>query len=81
MQIVIDIPEKVYENYLKSYKNTWLELQVINGTILPKEHGRLIDADALIKKFGERVDFISGRVGDIYVNAPTILEANTEDDI
>lgn len=52
MQIVIDIPEKIYEYYKNKYpKNcenlTFVENALLEGTPLPKGHGRLIDASAL----------------------------------
>lgn len=51
MQIVIDITEKLYKA-LKQDDNegdAWDAVEaIINGTPLPKEHGRLIDADAFI---------------------------------
>lgn len=54
MKIVIDIPEEVY-NRCKEYRLQCgeaevLESAVARGTPLPKEHGRLIDADAFIKE-------------------------------
>ncbi len=64
MQIVIDIPEDEYNEILTRHKKTlevlkkiygengkgWFsyELAVFEGTPLPKGHGRLIDADAII---------------------------------
>jgi len=55
MQVVIDIPENVYEHI----KNTWRkrrgscpESYIAWGTPLPKGHGRLIDVDALFDYFG-----------------------------
>ena len=80
MQILIDIPEDKYEiikeqvasgimNPLKEY--------IANGTVLSK-HGRLIDADAFVKKYGDKVAFLNGRVNGEYINAPTILEATKE---
>ena len=49
MQIVIDIPEKLYKQQLGSYwsGNILIHDAILNGTLLPKGHGRLIDADAL----------------------------------
>ena len=64
MKIVIDIPEKVY-GLLKYFERglglndkkdsnddvkTALMRAVINGSPLPEQHGRLIDADELKKK-------------------------------
>lgn len=47
MEIVIDIPDDVY-NDIKSGKNIIKTNINLIGTPLPKEHGRLIDADAFI---------------------------------
>ena len=51
MEIVIKIPDKMYED-AKNNKDTgesWYITQVIkNGTPLPKGHGDLIDRNALI---------------------------------
>ena len=52
MQIVIDIDEKIYNEYMNlatgripTYKACDIAWVLKNGTILPKGHGRLIDAD------------------------------------
>ena len=47
IELVIKIPEKDYE-YLKSHNKDGLYNVILNGTPLPKGHGRLIDADAFI---------------------------------
>lgn len=52
MQIVIDIPEEIYEEIkaTKSIHRTGAKVlcnAIVNGTPLPKGHGRLIDADAI----------------------------------
>ena len=81
MQIVIDIDEEIYKKC--KWKNNgvvgleWWERAIANGTPLPKGHGRFIDADALIEKYGNKADFIVGRIGDTYLN-PTVLEADRE---
>ena len=54
MQIVIDIPEEEYHNYLKmrpAYpKGVFCYIEAIQqGTPLPEGHGRLIDADETLK--------------------------------
>lgn len=55
MKLVIDIPEEDYQN-LKAkdkFDNMYLnyyEKLIVNGTLLPKGHGRLIDADAFIAR-------------------------------
>lgn len=45
MQIVIDIPEEMYQSVLNgTYCGTLYE-ELKNGTPLPKGHGRLVDID------------------------------------
>jgi hypothetical protein len=93
MQIVIDIPEEIY-NYIH---NEHISMRVCdghkvaraiaNGILLPKNHGRLIDADALEKKMCDREE----ELGDdramwessavsvaLDMFAPTIIEADKE---
>lgn len=48
MEIVINIPEEDYE-YLKSHNESGLYNAILNGTPLPKGHGRIADMDAAIK--------------------------------
>lgn len=89
MQIVIDIPEEEYQNYLKmrpSYpEGVFCYIKAIqNGTPLPKGHGRIIDINKMeyLKaihdaKYGE----ISWNeaIKQIKNSAPTIVEADKED--
>ena len=94
MEIVINIPEKVY-----SYVNTqWRDIPkndspisimcnaVIDGTPLPKGHGRLIDADMLEKKVEKHRKMlkISEYDRDLVLHytdiemAPTIIDSDKE---
>ena len=81
MQIVINIDEEKYE-YIKGlykactdYQTTLMLYDAVrHGTVLPKGHGRFIDADELIKDRVENDNIV------ILVNtAPTVLEADRED--
>ena len=54
MEIVIDVPEKVYNHFCRGCR-FFDEVEeaiiaITDGTLLPKGHGRLIDADELIKQ-------------------------------
>lgn len=88
MQIVIEIPENDYNHIREHYeKNEIVEATysyIYHGTVLPDNHGRLIDADALkdninnwygvVNRFGQTGitlshDNILGKID----NAPTIL--------
>lgn len=81
MKIVIDIPKIMY-GAIKEYGITFLSRDdkktlrksIADGTPLPKHHGRLIDADALLQKHRDfdAYPFPSTTIR----NAPTIIEAD-----
>ena len=99
MKIVIDKSEEEFE-YLNQFRDIVDEIvknkrnngsdninyAVLHGTLLPKGHGRLIDADKLIKdtSVGEMRDNEGALLGYQYIikedvsNAPTIIEADKE---
>lgn len=87
MQIVIDIHEKDYQLIKNGYISYSVLFAIMNGTPLPKGHGRLIDADAKNK---ELADDYHGMISDesmkIYKiiqmldDEPTIIEADKESD-
>ena len=84
MQIVIDIPKDVYEDTLKhsteiQAKGYIIAGAVLHGTPLPKGHGRLIDADATIKEFGEWTDEWDDFAIGCLKSADTIIEADKVD--
>ena len=60
IELVIRIPKELYEAYkgrpprLGDAGMDMIAQAIANGTPLSKEHGRLIDADALVKKMEER---------------------------
>ena len=93
MQIVIDIPEEEYQNYLKmrpAYpKGVFCYIKAIqNGTPLPKGHGRLIDANELLKMTESYKSELGRLKADPFVKSgietvesfikemPTIIEAD-----
>jgi hypothetical protein len=75
MQIVIDIPESIYNDlyvnnspmYTLPQMDMYYALK--NGIVLPKGHGRLIDADAVLE------EPIGNTYKDIDI-AETIIEAD-----
>ena len=92
MQIVIDIPNK---DIPKHQEVIDIRLHFIDGHIvdadgygfveLPKGHGRLIDADELMKNwYGEYIKFMTREeiesMDGIIENAQTIIEADREVD-
>lgn len=86
MKIVIDIPDEDFtllceafgEVELKSTLNLRLQSAVAHGTVLPKGHGRLIDADNLdTRGRGNNSQRTMWRNIDCIVkSAPTIVEAD-----
>ena len=92
MQIVIDIDEEIYnhmkERFMYGYADTELDkvgLAVRNGTPLPKGHGRLIDADRLLRPDMIRMCYHL-KNGDIAMpivdieHAETVIPADKEGD-
>ena len=80
MQIVIEIPEEKYNQIINSYQGSNVrpkdyEIAIINGTPLPKGHGRLIDAEILIKDMENGIK--AGLLIDGYEEYPNI---NSVDD-
>ena len=82
MQIVIDIDEKIYNEYMNLatgripiYKACDIAWVLKNGTVLPKGHGRLKDVDHYIKMQWEHPDY------SLMDDEPTIIEADKKGDI
>ena len=76
VEVVIRLPKDEY-NYIqlyggiKPFSTNFIAKQIKNGAVLPKGHGRLIDADAVLEEpFGNTYRDI-----DI---AETIIEADKE---
>lgn len=85
MQILIDIPYGHFLTIKDGFLNECIKSTteaIVNGTILPKGHGRLIDVDELEQCKGI-MNTIHGeikyaiRMDDIR-NMPTIIEADNE---
>lgn len=52
MQLIIDIPKDAYDFIKRTgYHTQSLYEAIKNGTPLPADHGRLIDMDAILKKY------------------------------
>ena len=86
IELVIKIPKEMYEQIINEngidtmlipYKGI-----IKNGTPLPKGHGRLIDADDIdVIELEDSLHFIHHDKGDdvdVYIDAPTIIEADKE---
>lgn len=78
IEIVIKIPKETYVRTLEEVENEGVLKNIINnaiadGVLLPKGHGRLIDADALNFNADYNEPLISKLDFD---NAPTIIGAD-----
>ena len=89
MQIVIDVPEHIYEHIKEVYEHSHTVeatySYIYNGTPLPKGHGRLIDANDL-EECKEIMTTIMNEckyavLMDEIRNVPTIIEADTESEV
>ena len=85
MKLVIEIPEEDYKRMIEQSMfgraDVWRKA-IQNGTPLPKGHGRLIDADALLTS--ERPNGIAddvwkeSHICKLLSNASTIIETDNE---
>lgn len=88
MKLVIDLPEKLY-NYIKSNNydehldrrfDYMIRFAVREGIPLPKGHGGLIDVDDIrVIELEDGLHIIRHEKGDeidVYIDAPTIIEAD-----
>lgn len=94
MQIVIDIPKDLYdqlkwrEEEIRKHKKYVVCKAILDGTILPKGHGRLIDADNLMvemekreERYGDEAMWDSATVKTaLDMFAPTVVEAEKEEE-
>ena len=82
MQIIIDIPEDVIEgaksspNYYPTYHFEKIWRAIVNGAILPKGHGDIVDIETLIDMFWDGNSMEITKY-DLSVIEP-IIEADTE---
>ncbi len=90
MQIVMEIDEKLY-NYMQTEKydehldkrfDYQIRFAVKDGVPLPKGHGRLIDADALLKDVRDNSEsYFADDFAHEWVDvAPTIIEADKSEE-
>ena len=80
VELVIKIPEKIYESVMDGTYCGTLYQELKNGTILPKGHGRLIDANRLRSMYSiNRANFNTVVGIQKWIDeAPTIIEADKE---
>lgn len=84
MRVIVEIPDEEYECYALAITfgmGSKAIKRILDGTPLPKGHGRLIDENVLVEK-AVSVDtdeecYLCVMVDDI-ADVPTIIEADTE---
>ncbi len=77
MQVVIDIDEKTYDDFIYYWvKDSDILRAVRNGTQLPKGHGRLIDENDLKTLFELDDRLWWGNAVNEFKDLPTIIEAD-----
>ena len=81
MQILIDIPEEDFRALKDRHDDDCLFIHkaVKNGTPLPKNHGKLKDADMLITELKKRHDFFVNKYGSF--NSMLIQDKARADEI
>lgn len=90
VEVVIRIPKHDYD-YILGQGDTrgtpHLAEAICNGIVLPKGHGRLVDADAITKhveifkqSFVINYDKLTGK-SSIACTVPSVIEADKESDI
>lgn len=87
MEIVIKIPDKVFEAYKHWDENkvaTVEQTLIAHGTVLPKKHGRLVDENHVIAQLVYREHLLAdnvkcGEVTKIFDSA-VVIEADKEND-
>lgn len=92
MEILIDIPEHQYNNIMtissvnlgrSLYKGVIMSAvrAIQKGTVLPKGHGRLVDADEIdnnIYDLTRSMDLNYGQISEVVDTAPTIIEKDSD---
>lgn len=78
MQIVIDIPEKDYQLMKDGHIPFNILDKMMNGTPLPKGHGRLVDADELYNELEFPTQQFASAFKQVLDDAFTIIEVDTE---
>ena len=81
-KIVIDLSKDDFDDIQKHGENLnpfWYQGKILDGTILPKNHGRLIDANKLRNELYSEDEifdkFWRNEFDMLLVNAPTVIEA------
>jgi len=96
MKLVVDIDNDLYTRLFDNGENNVTDMQEVcaavrKGIVIPKEHGRLIDADEFSKRLVNASMFYRGETADMFdtrfadglkeadiklTEAPTIIEAD-----
>jgi len=78
-KIVINMPDFLYKQILKKHVSKALIARIFqNGVVLPKGHGRLIDADKLLQEYRTTniVHHYGNQIVNIVNDRATVIEAD-----
>jgi hypothetical protein len=82
MQIVVNIPDKTYKYFAQGLRFAddveMAIVAIVDGTAIPKGHGRLIDADKLANEIYVIDSYSEDAVIEQIKDAPTIIEKDKE---
>lgn len=92
VDVVIRIPEEWIEQFKAFKYPSTLETVILQGIVLPKGHGRLVDADEMVKILRKseyyqekRGDFygadVTSRVKNFIEDTETVIAADKEVDL
>ena len=98
VEVVIRIPKKQIERLQRIANGTWglmnldsTEIAILNSTVLPKGHGRLVDAEKIARevnrawtlweKKGEDCYLFAEVLTPLLVSQPTVVEADKDGDV
>lgn len=85
MQILINIPDFMHRHILKRHVSKRTIAKMFeNGIVLPKGHGRLIDANRILNcncknSFSECDSCLDSELCALLNEVPTVIEADKED--
>lgn len=89
MQVLIDINDDLYVRLFDNGGNNVMDMRrayiaIRKGTVLPKGHGRLVDADVIddnIYDLTRGMDLNYNQIISVLDGAPTIIPADKENEI
>ncbi len=80
VKLIIEMPTSAYDWLKNGFPDEddgkYAIKAIVNGTLLPKEHGRLIDADELYESLIFPTEQFAKGFKELLDDAPTVIEAD-----